>query len=161
MGYSGGVREERSREGPPLNRFAAAAAVLVALAAFAAPPAGPRAALAAGPNPTVVSVDPATATAAGGITVTVTGTDFVAPMSVTFGGTPATTVTVTSPTTLTCVVPPHVPGAVAVVATQDTPPASVSAPLVGGFTYTPPPAYVWVPRANGSATGGNPGGFDV
>ena len=144
-----------------MNRFAAAAAVLVALAAFAGPPAGPRAALAAGPNPTVVSVDPATATAAGGITVTVTGTDFVAPMSVTFGGTPATTVTVTSPTTLTCVVPPHVPGAVAVVATQDTPPASVSAPLVNGFTYTPPPAYVWVPRANGSATGGNPGGFDV
>ncbi|HEU4395138.1 MAG TPA: IPT/TIG domain-containing protein [Planctomycetota bacterium] len=144
-----------------MNRFAAAAAVLVALAAAGGPPAGPRAALAAGPDPTVVSVDPATASAAGGVTVTVTGTDFAAPMTVTFGGTPATSVTVTSPTTLTCVVPPHVPGAVNVVATQDTPPISTSAPLVDGFTYTPPPAYVWVPRANGSATGGNPGGLDV
>ena len=144
-----------------MNRVAVAAAVLVALAAAAGPPAGPRAALAADPIPTLVSVDPATASTAGGATVTVTGTDFVAPMSVTFGGTIATMVTVTSPTTLTCVVPPHVPGVVDVVATQDTPPISTSAPLVGGFTYTPPPAYVWVPRAKGSATGGNPGGFDV
>jgi hypothetical protein len=131
---------------------------LLALAALAAAPAAVRA---AGPIPTVVSVAPATGPTTGGTTVTITGTDFVDPMSATFGGAPASDVTVTSPTTLTCTTPPHAKGPVAVVVSQTTPPASTSAPFNNGFTYVDPPSYVWVPRAPGSATGGNPGGWDV
>jgi len=114
-----------------------------------------------GPNPTITDVSPVKGPAAGGTTVTITGTDFVAPMGVTFGGTAATDVAVTSPTTLTCKTAAHARGAVNVVVAQTTLPVSTSAPAVNAFTYEDPPYYLWIPRAPGSATGGNPGGFDV
>jgi hypothetical protein len=98
---------------------------------------------------------------AGGTTVTITGTDFAAPMKVTFGGVQSTSVVVVNPTTITCLTPPHARGDVDVVAIQATPPETQSAPAVNGFAFDDPQYYVWVPRAPGALTGGNPGGWDV
>jgi hypothetical protein len=109
----------------------------------------------------VLDVSPPKGPAAGGTSVTITGTDFLAPMSVTFDGLQATNVVVTNSTTMTCTTPAHALGPVNVVATQTTPPATPSTPAVNAYTYEDPPVYLWVPRATGSATGGNPGGYDV
>jgi hypothetical protein len=143
-----------------LNRAACAAAAL-ALAVLLGPPAGSPSARAAGPIPTIVSVDPAVGLVSGGISVTITGTDFSEPMDVTFGGIPANSVVVANATTLTCIAPPHARGFVDVIVVQSTPPPSASAPLVAGFEYREVPSFAWVPRAPGSETGGNPGGLDV
>lgn len=66
------------------------------------------------PAPTVTTVSPTGGVAAGGTAVTITGTNFYKITSVTFGGTAATSVRVTSTTTLTCVSPAHATGAVTV-----------------------------------------------
>jgi hypothetical protein len=144
-----------------VTRARAAALAVAALALGAALPAASPRARAAGNTPVISNVSPSKGPAAGGTTVTITGTDFVAPMAVTFDGLSATNVNVTSPTTITCTTPAHPLGPVNVVVTQTTPPASPSAPGVNAYTYEDPPVYLWVPRAPGSATGGNPGGYDV
>ena len=141
-----------------MNRSLVASAVLAILLAVGG--STPRAE-AVGPTPTIATVTPARGPIAGGTTVTITGTDFAAPMSATFGGTPATSVVVVNSTTLTCITPPHAKGDVNVVVTQTTAPETPSAPAVNAFAYDEPQYYVWVPRAPGAATGGNPGGFDV
>lgn len=66
------------------------------------------------PAPTVATVTPTTGGTAGGTAVTITGTNFWNVSSVTFGGTAATSVRVTSTTTLTCVSPAKTAGAVTV-----------------------------------------------
>ncbi len=133
--------------------FVLAAAALLAVSLPAA--------RAAGPNPTIAGVVPSKGPSAGGTTVTITGTDFVAPMAVLFGGTAATDVVVVSPTVLTCKTAAHARGSVSVLVSQTTLPVSSSAPALDAFTFEDPPFYQWVPRAPGSATGGNPGGYDV
>lgn len=72
------------------------------------------------PQPTVTGVSangisPATGSTLGGTTVTVTGTDFTEVGGVTIGGVPATNVTVTSSTSLTCITPAGSVGTVSVV----------------------------------------------
>jgi hypothetical protein len=62
--------------------------------------------------PTVTAISPASGTIAGGTVLTVTGTSFLAGVSVTFDGTPATTLTRVSTTKLTVTTPAHVAGAV-------------------------------------------------
>jgi lysophospholipase L1-like esterase len=70
---------------------------------------------------------------AGGEQVTLSGTGFFRPgLAVTFGGVPATAVTVVSPTSLTAKVPAHTEGVVDVVVTTSE---RESATLPGGFTY--------------------------
>ncbi|MGH9195526.1 MAG: phospholipase D-like domain-containing protein, partial [Acidimicrobiia bacterium] len=55
--------------------------------------------------PTVTNVSPSSGPTAGGTNVTITGTNFVAPATVTFGGTAATSVVVVSATSITATTP--------------------------------------------------------
>jgi hypothetical protein len=103
------------------------------------------------PAPTVTTVDPNEGGADGGYTVTITGTDFVAVPTVTFGGTPATTVSFTSSTSIIATVPAHAPGPVDVVVTN---PDGQSGTLANGFTYIAPPSVTSVTPNTGSTSGG-------
>ena len=117
---------------------------------------------AADPDPTIATVLPSSGPTTGGTAVTITGTGFVDPMGVSFGATPAPAVTVVSPTEIRVLAPPHARGTVDVTVTRTAPPPpAASAPAVAAFTFVAPPARLWVPRAAGSATGGNPGGKDL
>jgi len=143
-----------------MRRLRSALVALAALAAAGAPPA-----LAADPPPTLTQVSPNRGTTVGGTVVTITGTNFntlnPAAMRVKFGETVAAgPVTVLSPTQLTVATPAHLPGAVAVLVTNTDAVPPDSPALTPGYTYVFP-SYAWVPRANASATGGNPGGFDL
>lgn len=70
--------------------------------------------------PTLTSVSPFTGSTAGGLTVTLTGTNFNSPnvTSVTFGGTPATALTIISSTSMTVAIPAHASGIVSVILTN-------------------------------------------
>jgi outer membrane protein OmpA-like peptidoglycan-associated protein len=93
--------------------------------------------------PTITSVSPSSGDVAGGTSVTITGTNFTGTDHVTFGGAPATSVTVVNATTVTAVTPSGSAGAVAV--TLETGAGLVSD--TSGFTYT-----------GGSSGGGGGGG---
>jgi len=84
------------------------------------------------PAPTIMNVSPNTGTAAGGTAVTVTGTQFAAGAAVTFGGVPATNVSVVNSTTITATTPAHSSGAVPVGVTV----SGETATLTKGYTYT-------------------------
>jgi hypothetical protein len=88
------------------------------------------------PQPTVSSVSPNGGPPAGGTAVTIAGTNFVAPATVTIGGTPATGVGVTSPTTITATTPAHAAGIVDVAVQTNT----MTATFTNGFFYFTPPA---------------------
>ena len=79
---------------------------------------------------TLTSVTPNTGTSAGGTSVTLAGTNFTGQTGVTFGGAAATAFTVVNSTSITCTVPAHATGAVAVVLQPS------NATLASGFTYT-------------------------
>lgn len=101
--------------------------------------------------PTVTGVTPSSGPTTGGTVVTITGTNFSArTASVKFGTTPATLVTVTSPTQVKATSPSGVAGAVGVSVTN-----------LGGtgtdraaFTYVAPPAVTSVSPSSGPTTGG-------
>ncbi len=88
------------------------------------------------PAPTVTGVSPSSGPTAGGTAVTVTGTGFLSGAGVTFGGTAATNVIVTSATQITASTPAHAAGGVNVVVTNSD---GQSSTLTNGFTYTTPP----------------------
>ena len=94
-------------------------------------------------GPSIVSVTPATGSELGGDTVVISGSGFTNPMSVTFGTTNATSVTVDSPGQLTVVTPAHAAGAVNVTVTNA---ASESATLTNGFTYTGASTALWITK---------------
>ena len=106
--------------------------------------------------PTATGVSPSTGATNGGTPVTITGTNFYGPASVTFGGTPATDVTVVSPTEITADSPAENAGSVPV--TVKTPAGgSVTA---GTFAYVtvPQPGHT-PPKSTGvSPTSGTPSG---
>ena len=106
------------------------------------------------PAPTITSVDPISGISTGGTNVAITGTNYVAPVTVTFGGTAATNVQVVSPTRITCTTAGHPAGVVDVVVTN---PDGQQAPLADGYTYIPAPAptVTGVLPANGPASGGS------
>ncbi|MEU6587188.1 IPT/TIG domain-containing protein [Nocardia sp. NPDC046763] len=81
--------------------------------------------------PTLSATAPGSGTVAGGTTVVLTGTGFVTGATVSFGGTPATSVTVDSTTQITTVTPMGSPGVVEVIVTT-----------VGGTTGGIPYVYV-------------------
>jgi hypothetical protein len=99
--------------------------------------------------PTVSSVAPATGPTTGGTPVTLTGTNFVTGATVTFGGTAATNVNVTSSTSISATTPAHAAGAVTVVVTN---PDGQSGTLASGFTYTLPPPDTQPPTAPSNVT---------
>jgi hypothetical protein len=82
--------------------------------------------------PNISSLSTNTGSANGGTTVIITGTGFTTGASVTFGGTPATGVVVTSATSITVVAPAHAEGVVDVEVSN---PNSQKITLKGGFTY--------------------------
>ena len=85
-------------------------------------------------NLAITNVTPPTGTVSGGETVTIHGFGiFPGGGTVTFGGVSATSVSATSPITLTAVVPAHAAGTVDVAYTQD----GNTVTIVDGFTYTP------------------------
>jgi hypothetical protein len=84
------------------------------------------------PTVSIVSVNPATGSRIGGQSVTITGSGFVAGATVTFGGTAATNVNVSSSTTITAKTPAHAAGAVNVTVTN---PDTSNGTLTNGYTY--------------------------
>jgi len=80
----------------------------------------------------VTSVSPTSGGTTGGTRVTIAGTGFQSGASVTFGGTAATSVTVSSSNSITARTPPHAAGTVNVTVTN---PNAQSATLVNGYTY--------------------------
>lgn len=95
-------------------------------------------ALKTGPCPPVLavsSVSLSSGSAAGGEAVTITGLGFVAPATVEFGVTPATSVVVVGDTTITCVTPAHSAGAVDVRVTTDCD----SKVKLNGYTFNAAP----------------------
>ncbi|MHC5010837.1 MAG: IPT/TIG domain-containing protein, partial [Planctomycetota bacterium] len=93
------------------------------------------------PPPTLTAVTPDRGTTAGMTPVTLTGTGFTANAAgvniVTIGGAPALGTVTVNDTTITCMTPAGVAGAVDVVVTN----ANGTATLVGGFTYVVPVLY--------------------
>ncbi|MFF4278918.1 IPT/TIG domain-containing protein [Streptomyces kronopolitis] len=101
-------------------------------------------------GPGIASFSPTFGPAAGGNTVTITGTNFTGATSVTFGGVPATSFTVLSPTQIQAVAPAGF-GSGAVPIQVTTPGGISTAP--GGYRYNP--AIASVLPAQGPAAGGN------
>ncbi len=88
--------------------------------------------------PTITGVDPSFGSSVGGDIVTITGTNFFpegGSPSVTFGGEPATAVTVVDENTITATTPAHAVGVVDVIVTI----GAETGTLVGGFEYWPHP----------------------
>jgi len=85
--------------------------------------------------PTITNISPASGPTTGGTSITITGTDFVNGATVTVGGTPATSVVVVSPTSITATTPAGIAGAQDVVVTN-TDGGTVTS--TGGFTYVAP-----------------------
>ena len=97
-------------------------------------------------QPTVTSISPTTGSAAGGTTVTITGTGLTGTTAVSFGGTPATGVTVGSATSVTAVSPSHTAGTADVTVTT---PGGMSATVAGDH-------YTYVAVAGGGGGGPTP-----
>ncbi|UJW85878.1 IPT/TIG domain-containing protein [Devosia sp. SL43] len=102
--------------------------------------------------PTVTSLSTTAGPTGGGTTVTIVGTGFSIATAVTFGGTPASTFTINSPTSITAVAPAGSAGTV-----------DVRVTTVGGtsatgpsdqFTYVPRPTVTSLTATAGRATGG-------
>ncbi|MCI0341860.1 MAG: IPT/TIG domain-containing protein [Planctomycetales bacterium] len=112
----------------------------------AAPPAPPP------PTVALTSVSPSSGPIAGGTLVTLAGTGFQAGATVSFGGSPATSLTVVSSTQITCVTPPGPVGPASVTVVN---PDATSATLANGFTYVgPAPTLAFVAPTAGPAAGG-------
>ena len=82
-------------------------------------------------SPAIDSVSPSAGAVAGGTVIEIRGTGLAGVRSVTVGGTPATSVVVVNPTTVTAVTPAGTAGARDVVVTT----SAGNATLVGGFLY--------------------------
>jgi hypothetical protein len=87
----------------------------------------------AGTAPAVGGVSPSSGTAAGGTAMTITGSNFAAGATVSFGGIPATNVTVATSTSITATTPAHAAGAVTVTVTN---PNGQSGSLAGAYAFT-------------------------
>ncbi|MCI0341791.1 MAG: IPT/TIG domain-containing protein [Planctomycetales bacterium] len=104
-----------------------------------------------GPTPTLTAVSPASGTTGGGTLVTLTGTNFFAGATITFGGALATSVTVTSTTSITCLTPAGTAGAATIVVTNAD---GQAATLGSGYTYVTGPSISSVSPNSGPAAGG-------
>ena len=109
------------------------------------------------PTPTVTAVSPASGTALGGTAVTLTGTGFTAngagTNTVTFGGAPATGITVVNDTTITCTAPAGTPGALVDVEVTNV---NGEGTLASAFRYHAVPSLGSVSPLSGTPLGGTP-----
>lgn len=103
-------------------------------------------------TPTVTGVSPNTGTTAGGTAITITGTNFVSGATVIFGTASATSVVVSSSTTMTAVAPAGTAGAVTITVTV----SGQSGSLASGFTYFATPTVTGVSPNSGATGGGTP-----
>jgi len=108
--------------------------------------------------PTVTGIAPASGTTLGGSTVTITGTGYFPGVTASIGGNSCTSVSVSTPTTLTCVTPAHAAGAEDVVVADTN---GVTGTLAGGYTFvtpTPndPPVVTSLSPSSGPTAGGTP-----
>jgi len=105
------------------------------------------------PAPSVVSVLATTGILAGGETVTITGTNFdLAAASVTIGGNPCTSVSITNSTTITCLTPSNTAGTYDIIVTNtDDNQFGTGSSL---FTYNPAPTISSLSLDYGSLAGG-------
>jgi hypothetical protein len=99
---------------------------------------------------TLTGLSPLVGTTAGGTDVTITGTNFTTPMTVLFGGSPATNVTVTGTTTLTARTPARSGGAVPVTLQAPTGQATLN----NAYTFREPAVLTGVSPNTGPTTGG-------
>jgi hypothetical protein len=105
------------------------------------------------PSPRVNLVSPGSGTPSGGTSVTITGINFVSGATVTFGGTPATGVSVSNGgTTITATTPAHAAGSLNVVVTN---PGNSSGTLVNGYTYAAAPAPPTITSVSPNVGGAN------
>lgn len=103
------------------------------------------------PAPTIASVAPSSGSTLGGTTVTITGANLSGATAATFGGTPATSLTVISAAQVRVTTPAHTAGAVDVAVTTPGGTATKTA----GFTFVvPKPTIAAVAPASGSTLGG-------
>ncbi|MGU3495071.1 IPT/TIG domain-containing protein [Xanthobacteraceae bacterium A53D] len=103
------------------------------------------------PPPILSALSPPTGSISGGTSVTLTGTGFTGVTAVTFGGSPATSLTILSDTSITAVTPAHAAGAVDVRIVG--PGATIE--VARAFTYVvPAPALTGVSPAIGGTAGG-------
>ncbi|MEO4000559.1 IPT/TIG domain-containing protein [Mesorhizobium sp. CAU 1732] len=100
--------------------------------------------------PVIIQVSPSVGTTAGGMEVTIIGENFVAPMTVTFGGVPAANVRVLDNSTITATAPAGPIGPVDVTVTR----ADKQGTEPDGFTYVAPPAINAIAPAFGPIFGG-------
>jgi len=103
------------------------------------------------PTPVVSSVSPSSGVA--GTQITISGANFAGGATVTFGGVPATNVTVVSTSTITATTPAHAVGSVDVIVAN---PDNFTGTLPAGFTYisTTAPVISSVSPNSGSVSGG-------
>jgi len=92
-------------------------------------------------GPTLKSASPSTGSTTGGTPVSLTGTNFQTGATVSFGGAPASNVTVISSTQITANAPAHAVGAVNVTVTN---PDQQSATIPNGFTFVATITFVQV-----------------
>jgi hypothetical protein len=102
------------------------------------------------PVPTLTTAVPNVGSVTGGTTVVLTGTDLTGATGVSFGGTPATSFTVDSPTQITAVAPPGTAGTVQITATT----AGGTSNGVA-YTYIAVPTLTTVAPNVGAVAGGN------
>ena len=88
------------------------------------------------PAPTVTLTTPNSGTTGGGTAVTINGTGFLTGVTVSFGVTAATGVTLVNSTSITATTPAHAAGAVSVVATNAD---AQSGTMTSAYTYLAPP----------------------
>lgn len=105
--------------------------------------------------PTITGISPSNGPQAGNTLVTITGTGFISGATVTIGGNACTSLTVVSPTVITCRTAVHAPGVVNVVVTN---PNTPSVTLPNGYTYTNLPILEFV-VGSASPTPPNPDNF--
>jgi hypothetical protein len=99
--------------------------------------------------PSISSISPASGAAAGGTSVTIAGSNFASPVSVTFGGISAASVTFNSSSSITAVAPGGSPGPVEVKVTNADGTSATTT-----FTYIAAPSITSISPASGPSTGG-------
>jgi hypothetical protein len=103
------------------------------------------------PPPVITSITPLSGLLTGGTSTVITGTGFLAGATVSFGGTAATSVTVSSGTSIAAKTPAHAVGAVNVVVTNTD---SQSSTLTNGFTFAACPSPTVNPSTIAAGTAG-------
>lgn len=103
-------------------------------------------------GPTVTAVSPKAGPIGGGTAVTITGSGFTGATSVTFGGTAATTYTVTNDTTISATSPAHAAGTVDVLVV--TPSGTSANTAADDFVYGGGPIITSISPTTGPAAGG-------